>query len=108
MSVTGPPVRTADEAAAVVPRTPRAGVPPRQASAGERSEPDAGARPARWQPLGPWLLTIPQVCEVLGVSRATVDRLAKSGHLPGRVQLGGVVRYDAATLRRWLDELAAA
>jgi excisionase family DNA binding protein len=51
----------------------------------------------------PWLLTVAQVCQLLNLSRSTVDRLAKRGELPGRLKLGGQVRYDAGTLRTWID-----
>ena len=52
----------------------------------------------------PWLLSVAQVCRLLNLSRSTVDRMARRGELPGRMKLGGQVRYDAGTLRTWLDE----
>lgn len=53
------------------------------------------------------LLTVPQVCDLLGgISRSTLVRMEKSGKLPGRVQLGGSVRYHRETIAAWLKVLA--
>jgi predicted DNA-binding transcriptional regulator AlpA len=41
----------------------------------------------------PLLLTLADVCAPLNVSRSTVLRLKKVGGLPGRVTVGGSVRY---------------
>lgn len=50
----------------------------------------------------PVLLTIPEVCRYLGISRATVYRL----DLPGRLKIGNQVRYHKASIDRWiLDQL---
>jgi excisionase family DNA binding protein len=51
-------------------------------------------------PLG--LLTIPQVAEYLGVSRAYVYKLINTG-LPV-VRLGRLVRIQMTSLQRWLQE----
>ena len=47
-----------------------------------------------------------EVCELLSISRPTVDRLAKKGLLPGRVKIGAQVRYHKSTLHRWVNENA--
>jgi excisionase family DNA binding protein len=50
----------------------------------------------------PLLLTISDLCGLLNVSRSTVNRLDKSGELPGRLQLGGQVRYHREVVETWL------
>lgn len=52
------------------------------------------------------LLTVPQVCKLLNVSRSTVDRMAERGEIPGRMKLGGQVRYHRPTLQTWLEKKA--
>jgi excisionase family DNA binding protein len=54
----------------------------------------------------PLVIPVKGVCELLALSRATVDRLARKGELPGRIKLGGQVRYHVPTLLKWLDELS--
>lgn len=55
----------------------------------------------------PLLLTVPQVCDLLGgISRSTLVRMEKTGKIPGRVQLGGSVRYHREILEAWLKVLA--
>jgi len=52
------------------------------------------------------LLTVSQVCEQLGgISRSTLARMEKTGKIPGRVQLGGSVRYHRETIEQWADSL---
>lgn len=56
----------------------------------------------------PLLLTVSQVCDLLGgISRSTLVRMEKSGKLPGRVQLGGSVRYHRETIEAWLKEIVS-
>jgi len=50
----------------------------------------------------PLLLSIADVCALLNVSRTTIHRLEKSGGLPGRVMLGGHVRYHRETIEKWV------
>jgi excisionase family DNA binding protein len=50
----------------------------------------------------PLLLTIPAVCNLLSVSRSTLDRMAKTDVIPGRIKLGGQIRYHRPTLERFL------
>lgn len=52
--------------------------------------------------VAPLLLTIADVCTLLNVSRSTLLRLEKSGALPGRVKLGGQVRYHRQIIEAWL------
>ena len=50
------------------------------------------------------LLTVPQVCKLLNLSRSTLDRMAKEGLVSGRLKIGGQVRYHRPTLETWLLE----
>jgi excisionase family DNA binding protein len=50
------------------------------------------------------LLTVADLCALLNVSRSTLLRLEKSGSLPGRIMLGGQVRYHREKIERWLLE----
>jgi len=48
------------------------------------------------------LLTLPQVCHLLNLSRSTLDRMAKDNLIPGRLKIGGQIRYHRPTLDTWL------
>ena len=48
------------------------------------------------------LLTIPQVCTLLNLSRSTLDRMAKTDSISGRVKIGGQIRYHRPTVETWL------
>ena len=50
------------------------------------------------------LFTVREVCSFLKVSRSTLQRMEKAGELPGRVKLGGQIRYHRETLEKWLLE----
>jgi len=52
------------------------------------------------------LLTVSDICKLLKVSRSTLIRMEKSGQLPGRLMLGGSVRYHRETIDAWLRGLA--
>jgi excisionase family DNA binding protein len=54
----------------------------------------------------PLLLTVSQVCALLNISRSTLFRLEKSGEIPGRVTIGGQVRYHRQVIEEWLLEQA--
>lgn len=54
--------------------------------------------------VAPLLLTVSEVCALLNVSRMTVHRLEKSGSLPGKVKLGGQIRYHREIIEKWLLE----
>lgn len=62
-------------------------------------------RPVKSEVL-PLLLTLADVCALLNVSRSTVIRLEKAGGLPGRVTVGGSVRYHRLVIEEWLMEQA--
>lgn len=58
------------------------------------------------QPAYSLLLTTRQVCDLLGgISRSTLVRMEKTGKIPGRVQLGGSVRYHREIIEEWVRSL---
>ncbi len=50
------------------------------------------------------VLTVADVCRLLKISRVTLYRIEKETPLPGRVKLGGQVRYHRETLEQWLKQ----
>ena len=48
-------------------------------------------------------LSVEEVAEVLGISRAHVWRLHSSGRIPKPVRLGRAVRWNRKTLENWLE-----
>lgn len=48
------------------------------------------------------LLTVADLCALLQVSRTTLFRMEKAGEVPGRLSLGGQVRYHRETVETWL------
>lgn len=54
------------------------------------------------------LLSVTETCKLLKISRATLVRMDKSGKLPGRIKLGGSVRFHRETLETWLQSLISA
>lgn len=51
------------------------------------------------------LLSVKEMCSLLKISRATLVRMDKSGQLPGRIKLGGSVRFHRETVVTWLQSL---
>lgn len=51
------------------------------------------------------LLSVTEICALLKISRATLVRMDKSGQLPGRIKLGGSVRFHRETVETWLQSL---
>lgn len=70
--------------------------PPRRAPDGQR---------AQSTETGAMLLSVAEMCALLKISRATLVRLDKSGQLPGRIKLGGSVRFHRETVETWLKDL---
>ena len=56
--------------------------------------------------LQPLLVSVAQLCELLNVSRSTLYRMEQSGSIPGRVKIGGQVRYHLETIEGWLRDQA--
>lgn len=48
--------------------------------------------------------TLKEMCELLGVSRSTLDRMAQKKLIPGRVKIGGQIRYHKASVSRWITD----
>ena len=65
------------------------------------------AKVPKSQPLDPnaILLSVAEMCKLLKISRATLVRMDKSGKLPGRIKLGGSVRFHRETVETWLQNL---
>ncbi len=61
------------------------------------------------QPLDPdaILLSVAEMCTLLKISRATLVRMDNAGKLPGRIKLGGSVRFHRQTVETWLQGLIA-
>ena len=53
------------------------------------------------------LISVAEACELVGISRSTLDRAAKSESIPGRVKILGRVRYHRPTLEAWLTAQVA-
>jgi excisionase family DNA binding protein len=48
--------------------------------------------------------TAEEMCKVLGLSRATLDRMTKRKAIPGKVKMGQAVKYHKSTIHRWINE----
>ena len=51
------------------------------------------------------LLSVIEMCDLLKISRATLNRMDKSGLIPGRIKLGGSVRFHRETVETWLQSM---
>ncbi len=51
------------------------------------------------------LLSVIEICSLLKISRATLVRMDKAGKIPGRIKLGGSVRFHRETIEAWLQSL---
>lgn len=51
----------------------------------------------------PAVLTIPEVAQLLRISRGAAYQLARRGELPGTVKLGRTLRVHRDTVLRWLE-----
>ena len=49
------------------------------------------------------LLGVGELCQIVGLSRRTVYRLADAGRLPFGFKLGGSRRWRRSEIQRWLD-----
>lgn len=54
-------------------------------------------------PEGREMLQVMQAANLLGVSRRQLERLIRTGSLPGSVKIGGARRIHEPTLRRWIE-----
>lgn len=75
-----------------------------------RSQPEAEPVPQpaplvqRVKPTDPnaVLLSVKEMCTLLKISRATLVRMDKAGKIPGRIKLGGSVRFHRETIENWI------
>lgn len=51
------------------------------------------------------LITVSELCTLLGLSRSSVSRMERDEAIPGRVKLGGSVRYHRETVEEWIREM---
>ncbi|MBI2355427.1 MAG: helix-turn-helix domain-containing protein [Deltaproteobacteria bacterium] len=77
----------------------------KEASAESPSRPAPGGQKAPSSEAGAILLSVAEMCALLKISRATLVRMDKSGQLPGRIKLGGSVRFHRETVETWLKGL---
>lgn len=73
----------------------------------DKPVPKRAPKPQKSQPLDPnaILLSVAEMCKLLKISRATLVRMDKAGKLPGRMKLGGSVRFHRQTVETWLQSL---
>ena len=50
------------------------------------------------------LLTVDEVCKILGITRMTLARMEERDAGPPRIRVGGRNRYSLPELNRWLAE----
>ena len=51
------------------------------------------------------VLSVAEMCKLLKISRATLVRMDKAGQIPGRMKIGGSVRFHRPTIDSWLQSL---
>lgn len=49
------------------------------------------------------LLSVKDVCEMLGCSRRTVYRLKDAGQMPPSIKIGGMVRWRPDEIQSWIS-----
>ena len=52
----------------------------------------------------PALLDVQTAAEMLGCSPRHIYRLSDVGKMPGPVRLGGLVRWNRASIESWIDQ----
>jgi len=65
--------------------------------------------PPKTRPVAPnsLLLSVAEMCALLCISRATLIRMDNAGKIPGKIKLGGSVRFHRETVEAWLKNLIA-
>ena len=57
------------------------------------------------------VLRRPEVCEIVGLSKASIDRLESAGNFPGRIKLGNgtwaPVGWHSTAVYAWIDQRLA-
>jgi len=72
-----------------------------------RQSPDTITKPVTSPTNGALLLSVAEICRLLKISRATLIRMDKAGKIPGKIKLGGSVRFHRETVEAWLQSLLA-
>lgn len=77
------------------------------AKTSEKVKPQKPRTPKKVEPLEPdaILLSVAEMCKLLKISRATLVRMDNAGKVPGRMKLGGSVRFHRQTVETWLQSL---
>ena len=89
------PLRLAADPAADPTPDPQAGDPGRLRS---------GRSARATAPVDPLLLTVPEVAALLRIDPRTLQRWDAAGRIPGRLQLGRLVRYRREAVLKWLEQ----
>ncbi len=50
------------------------------------------------------LLTVDELATLMQQHRMTIYRRSREGGIPGRVKLGGAVRFRESAIRQWIRE----
>jgi excisionase family DNA binding protein len=50
---------------------------------------------------------ITDLMRILDVSRSTIERMLRSGRIPGRVKVGGQLRFSRLLVDQWIDRMVA-
>ena len=52
------------------------------------------------------LITVADLCSLLKISRSTLTRMEHNNLPPGRLKIGGAVRYDRKKVEEWISTLS--
>jgi excisionase family DNA binding protein len=50
------------------------------------------------------LLTVEELADLMRLKLGTVYKLSREGSIPGRVKLGGAVRFRESAIKRWIEK----
>ena len=95
---------------------PKKAAPPKEKTAQPQAPPVTATEPLsqkrpkappRTRPAAPnsLLLSVAEMCALLSISRATLIRMDNAGKIPGKIKLGGSVRFHRETVDAWLKNL---
>lgn len=70
-----------------------------------RTKPQKETNATRPVDPGAILLSVAEMCVLLRISRATLVRMDKAGKIPGRLKVGGSVRFHRETVESWIRNL---
>jgi excisionase family DNA binding protein len=90
---------------------PKKAAPPKEKTPAAQTQPAAAKPPPPKQPKqrkprqsdpNSLLLSVAEMCALLRISRATLIRMDNAGKIPGKIKLGGSVRFHRETVEAWL------